>query len=1323
MSDKAREDKIVAAIRAGAKTGSLVDFLPKDALPPAEDKNLAAEAEPSFWEDRTLSAERLRAVILECAEDETTHERGLRIRGLRITGKLDLYNTALRFPLRFQFCRLEDTVLIGHAALQTFEISQSWLLALVGRGVRINGNLKMHYSVSQGPVVLEGAAIKGWADFWGMQIMPDGPGVEALPVDANLPKALREHNAEENDHALLLRVAQIGNDLRLTGLKAGGPLHFEELEVDKRLFLDDAHVEGRRRARPGASNGPREVGYAVKAGGLEVMGNALLSGSTFRGEVRLTGTQIQGSLRMVGTKIISSQHRSLMLDRATIWGDLRFGDRKPHEARDADEASDVGEQKDFQGQTQLEGAVRMRKAKICGDLNLSSTRIEARGYPNGFAIRMTGAEVQGELIAVDMEIQGTFDISNSRILRKIRFDDCEFNWAVRSERELNAALEANHAYVASDVVIDRCHFEGPAYLQDADIRGTLYLKECTLRGTDETGERRDQVALAAERITVGANIAILDRDGTGTDAAKGLESRFIGGINLADASVDGGLIIQGGRFEGLGEEAVNQSRYRITLRPHEAIHASGIKLERGVKIGGNAIMVGTVNLEEATIEDEISVDQAIIVDGYRGQGLRLTLAKVRGSIYLGHAARHLGQEFRAAWLKDLDQGLVPKERELSFLCLGQINLSGARIDGFLRLRSLHCRNPLDPDDHYTSFETLSVNAAMAEIGKDVYVHRSDPDETKTGREEQGEASTDVMLVSVIGPVSFEQAEIRGNLSLDRMALRSRRAAMLALETAMMDAPGNNAGGNEAGEAPTGPTGSDEKQPNGPGVAMGATLMASSVKVSRSVYLGQDFETLGEANFARAIIGQSFVSQGRHESPPENIHLVGRNVARALACQGIEVGVTVDLRVPFTATGLTDFTQAVIYSSFRTTQATFIAPEGTALELPGAHIGRKLTIDKETDICGDLDLTGTRVEADLQIWRDSFGREGRRQPDHPPRVIACRLFVKGILFIGVDADRGLARQGTKTWDNAIEPGNNLSSYQLDLTDAQVGVLSDDHRAWPDKGELILNGFTYNRISENAPVEAALRKDWLYRQPAPFLGKDFDPQPFDQIVRVLRQQGQPDVAEDLDVAKRTLRIQTLRNPFYKLFERISRVTMKFGYQPQRAILALAFFTVLGAILFSSAYHTVDPAEAVSAQPMRQTRCIAPADPEFYFGRNGEERSYPPADYPAFHPLHYSFDLIIPIIDLRQAHYWIAASNEHCKGPWIDLRLTWRAVAKIDPSETLWGTIPLGPLRVTMVYAPKGAYWVKLYQSLHIAVGWFCATLFAALISGLVRPRRES
>ncbi|MBI4724086.1 MAG: hypothetical protein HY765_03575 [Rhodomicrobium sp.] len=96
--------------------------------------------------------------------------------------------------------------------------------------------------------------------------------------------------------------------------------------------------------------------------------------------------------------------------------------------------------------------------------------------------------------------------------------------------------------------------------------------------------------------------------------------------------------------------------------------------------------------------------------------------------------------------------------------------------------------------------------------------------------------------------------------------------------------------------------------------------------------------------------------------------------------------------------------------------------------------------------------------------------------------------------------------------------------IDLKNAQIRVVVDNQDSWPRhthanglRNVIHLDGFTYERFAGNAPVEASIRKDWLKRQPPAHIGRDFKPQPFEQLIKVLKNMGHPEEARQLAIER--------------------------------------------------------------------------------------------------------------------------------------------------------------------------------------------------------------
>jgi hypothetical protein len=133
-------------------------------------------------------------------------------------------------------------------------------------------------------------------------------------------------------------------------------------------------------------------------------------------------------------------------------------------------------------------------------------------------------------------------------------------------------------------------------------------------------------------------------------------------------------------------------------------------------------------------------------------------------------------------------------------------------------------------------------------------------------------------------------------------------------------------------------------------------------------------------------------------------------------------------------------------------------------------------------------------------------------------------------------------------------------------------------------------------------------------------------------------------------------------------ILRLTVGYGYRPLRALWYIAFFVLLGTMLFS-------------------------------WGRNshvivGVSGKYTPEPYQSFNPFVYSLESFLPLVNLRMAEYWMPD-------------------VKASPTPLLL------PFSDTLAPAPQwlGSF-LRWYLWLHILLGWFFASMLIAGVTGLVR-----
>jgi hypothetical protein len=189
----------------------------------------------------------------------------------------------------------------------------------------------------------------------------------------------------------------------------------------------------------------------------------------------------------------------------------------------------------------------------------------------------------------------------------------------------------------------------------------------------------------------------------------------------------------------------------------------------------------------------------------------------------------------------------------------------------------------------------------------------------------------------------------------------------------------------------------------------------------------------------------------------------------------------------------------------------------------------------------------------------------------------------------------------------------------LTDAKVGALEDQEASWPEKkGWLMLDGFVYDRIGGKAPTDAKTRRKWLRLQDG------YHPQPYEQLITVLRQMGLEDQAAEVAIAKQKDSYE--RGDFGrwgKLQSWILYLAVDYGYRPWWAFLWIAALVIMGTVVFSLAR-------------LKSVGVMVPTDKEAYDSDEITEKAELPHYFPKFHAFVYSLDVILPF-DLGQKVHW--------------------------------------------------------------------------------------
>ena len=325
----------------------------------ANDEVIDGAAMRSWGDSRTCRATVIRDILHgRLAADPDPH--GLRLRGARITGQIDLENLTTDVNFKLADCLLEGGLLARDARLATVALIGCQLehptepplsgtrltcSALALTGARIMGHAE------NGAVRLRGAHIGGLLDCTGATLSnASGPALIANNLQVDQDMYLRggfTATGAGEDGAVQLRGAHIGGQFSCTGAtlsNASGPaLIANNLQVDQDMYLrggftatgagEDGAVQlrgahiGGQFSCTGATLS-NASGPALTADGLQVGQNMFLTGKFTSGgagedgAVQLLGAHIGGLLDCTGATLSNASGPALTADGLQVGQDM-----------------------------------------------------------------------------------------------------------------------------------------------------------------------------------------------------------------------------------------------------------------------------------------------------------------------------------------------------------------------------------------------------------------------------------------------------------------------------------------------------------------------------------------------------------------------------------------------------------------------------------------------------------------------------------------------------------------------------------------------------------------------------------------------------------------------------------------------------------------------------------------------------------------------------------------------------------------------------------------------------------------------------------------
>lgn len=252
--------------------------------------------------------------------------------------------------------------------------------------------------------------------------------------------------------------------------------------------------------------------------------------------------------------------------------------------------------------------------------------------------------------------------------------------------------------------------------------------------------------------------------------------------------------------------------------------------------------------------------------------------------------------------------------------------------------------------------------------------------------------------------------------------------------------------------------------------------------------------------------------------------------------------------------------------------------------------------------------------------------------------------------------------------------------ISLQRARCRSFNDDEHLYDGlQHPLVLRGFRYEGLGRLSPKDVEFRRKWLKRDAD--RDERFDPQPYEQLAKVLRAQGEAHSAHTILIKKNREQLRqkapetkkaSLRSLMYRMGNGLKRLLMEpigYGYRPHQLIPYMLVIVLAGGIVFNYAYlkGQVAPSSPLVArspawldckkvagaaptlrqivQPTPDLRICQPALPSS--GSTEAQRAL--HYYPDFNGYWYALDAFLPIVALRQEEFWVPVRQEHVLISW--------------------------------------------------------------------------
>lgn len=399
--------------------------------------------------ERIVRAEVISALLLGARPAEPGRFPGLRLRGAKITGRLDLMGATIGHALVCEHCVFDAPLRFVEATTRTVRIVKSRLVSFNGARMRTEGILNFSGSVIESGVRLDRATIAE-VTFRGASVGPDSDGTAIAANGITIDGHLECHDGFTADGTILLHNARLGGSFELSGARITCPqaaaLMASEAVIGGRVDGAGMHVEGEVGFRNAQISGILRLsgaqlrnpgGRALSANSL-VVGGGVWCGNGFRAEgaVTLVGARLNAYLTFEGAELSHPGGTALRLDRASI-GDF-----------------------DGSGLKVSAGTTSLVGTQVAARVNLKGATLENTTRP---ALVIEGAGINGTLVLEGLTARGEVRVSSTTIGGAVELKRADLS------NPGGVALNLRLLHAAELVLLPELPVEGSVILDQARI--------------------------------------------------------------------------------------------------------------------------------------------------------------------------------------------------------------------------------------------------------------------------------------------------------------------------------------------------------------------------------------------------------------------------------------------------------------------------------------------------------------------------------------------------------------------------------------------------------------------------------------------------------------------------------------------------------------------------------------------------------------------------------------------------------------------------------------------------------------------------------------